>query len=139
VGRPTVVDGEEAALPALLATTPGTAAVLEAPSSTEPSDAAPVAGKITEYHRNRLSAEIDAPAAGVVVIHEAYYPGWTATVDGQAAPIVPANALFRGVAVGPGHHVIAMHYADGRFLLLSVLELVGLAGAGALIWRGARR
>ena len=149
VGRPTVVDTEAAAVPALVATRPGTQAVLErgtlsaaeraAAAAGAGVDAAPVAGRFVEYGRNRLVAEVTAPTAGVVVIAEAYFPGWSATVDGCAARIVPANGLFRGVFVGPGAHTIVMRYRARGYLALAVVELCALGAALCLVWRGRRR
>src|SRR5690606_7186031 len=60
-----------------------------------------------------LSFSIDAPADGLVVVNEAYYPGWRATVDGRATPIYRANALVRAVWVGAGPHVIEMRFRPG--------------------------
>jgi hypothetical protein len=62
--------------------------------------------KITSYGRNAVALEVDTDRAGVVVLHDIYYPGWEATVDGQTQPILRANVLFRGVEVPAGRHVI---------------------------------
>ncbi len=46
-----------------------------------------------------------------VRFHQYYFPGWTATLDGQPAPIVP-DARFGLITVNtpPGEHVIALAY-----------------------------
>jgi uncharacterized membrane protein YfhO len=94
-----------------------------------------VAGRLVDLERNRLVAEIDAPADGVVVVHEAFFPGWSARVDGAPAAIVPANAAFRGVLVGPGRHRIEMEYSAGAWPSLALLSLLGTAGAALLaVW-----
>jgi hypothetical protein len=147
IGRAEVVDDARAALRALVATRPGTAAVLERTTLSADEAAAvarggtapPVAGKLVELTRNRVVASVDAPADGVVVVSEAYFPrGWEATVDGRLAHIVPANALFRGVLVGPGAHRIEMRYRDNLYLVLAGVEIASLAAAGALVLRRNR-
>ncbi|MGJ5813535.1 YfhO family protein [Paludibaculum fermentans] len=62
-----------------------------------------------------LSVETDHP--GLLVSSEAFYPGWQATVDGHAVPVLMVNAAFRGVAVAPGRHRVEMKYTPGSFRL----------------------
>jgi hypothetical protein len=97
-------------------------------------------GALVALGRNRLRATIEAPADGVVVILEGYYArGWTATVDGAPAPIVPANGAFRGVLVGPGAHVIEMEYRAPAYLALAALVPLALIAIGGLLWWERRR
>ena len=87
--------------------------------------------------------EIDATlaAAGLVVLADTYYPGWTATVDGVPAPILPTNHLFRGVPAPAGTHRIRFDYRPRSVALgaaLSLLTAVALAvGAYRLKARSA--
>jgi hypothetical protein len=60
-----------------------------------------------------IRAETDAP--GLLVLKEAWYPGWEARVDGARAPCIPANAWMRAVPLSPGAHVVAFEYRS-RFL-----------------------
>jgi hypothetical protein len=127
----TVVAGEEQAFAALARLTPGAGAVVENAGPLGPTGPA-VAGRMVELRLNRVVAEIDAPAAGLVVINEAYHPGWSATVDGAAAEIVPANGAFRGVLVGPGSHRIVLDYSAGAALPLMGLGLLAMLAAAGL-------
>jgi hypothetical protein len=137
--RAQVVDGGAAgALDALLAGAPGSRVILErgtldAETARAADDgdaaAAPVAGRIVSLERNRLVAEVDAPAPGIAIVHESYYPGWTARVNGETRAIVPANGLFRGVAVGAGRQTIEMEYHAPGWLLLAPVSLAGFFGA----------
>ena len=43
--------------------------------------------------------QLSQRAASSSAIADTYYPGWQATVNGDAAPIYPANVLFRAVAI----------------------------------------
>ncbi|MBK9081883.1 MAG: YfhO family protein [Rhizobiales bacterium] len=74
--------------------------------SSEPAADAGPAGevRIVGYANDRVSIEVNAERAGLLVLHDLYYPGWTAEVDGAATPVVRANLLFRGVEVGAGRH-----------------------------------
>jgi hypothetical protein len=141
VDRATVAGDPNAALAALLKERPGTAAVVERDTlsgaertraSRVDSEARPVGGRLVELARNRLIAEVDAPADGLVVIHEAYFPHWRAWVDGDEVDIVPANGLFRGVLVAQGSHRIEMRYEPPGWLTRALVSLLGLLGACAL-------
>jgi len=142
-----VVADEAAAMAALKTTTPGTTAILEEATlspeeksaATALSGGAVVAGKLVELRRNSLVAEIDAPAAGVVVVAEAYHPGWRATVDRRDAHIVPANGALRGLVVGPGKHRIEMTFHVGLPGWIMLLSPAGMAAALLLTRRRATR
>jgi uncharacterized membrane protein YfhO len=57
-----------------------------------------------------MEVEVDNKQSGILVVHEAYYPGWVAEVDGQPARILRTNVLFRGVEVGAGHHLVVFRF-----------------------------
>ena len=62
----------------------------------------------------------------VLVLNDAFYPGWEATLDGVEVPLLRANTAFRAVAVPAGEHVVEMRYRPRSFE-------VGLALAGVTI------
>jgi hypothetical protein len=66
---------------------------------------------ISSWSPDRVAIEVDSDEAGILVVHDIDYPGWVAEVDGQPAPILRTDALFRGVKVGAGHHVVAFRFA----------------------------
>jgi hypothetical protein len=61
-------------------------------------------------HASRLLIETDTNGPGVLVLSEAYDPGWRATVDGAPVAVLRANVLFRGVRLPPGRHLVEMTY-----------------------------
>jgi hypothetical protein len=90
----------------------------------EPGTEEPVrsSARVTRYERNAVALDVETNHAGLLVLHDIYYPGWEAIVDGEARPILRANLLFRGVEVGPGRHRV-----EFRFRPLSVDNLVAAA------------
>ena len=76
---------------------------------------------ITRYGLNRVEIDVESDRAGVLVLHDLYYPGWTVKVDGETRPVLRANLLFRGVEVGAGRHSIVFEFAP--------LTLANLAAA----------
>lgn len=148
IGKPQLIKGnEDQVLRALYKIKPGTAALLEADRLSESaraaaaagSDAKPVAGRVVAFSRNGLTAEIEAPGPGIVVIHEANYPGWSATVDGKSADIVTVNGLFRGVFVGAGKHRIVMRYRATSYVVLGLFSILAMIGCVVLIVLSERR
>jgi hypothetical protein len=81
--------------------------------------------------------------AGVVVLDDAWAPGWSVRIDGRAARALRADVVLRGVAVPAGTHTIAWRYAvpglRGGTLLSGVGTLLLLGWGGWLLVRARRR
>lgn len=82
----------------------------------------------------RVQIETEAARAAYLVVSNAYYPGWTATVDGQPATIYPADYLLTGIYIPRGKHVVVLQYRS-RFLRLGVLLSATAAVATVAIAR----
>ena len=83
---------------------------------------------------DRVRLEVEAERAGYVVLADAFDPGWRATVDAAAAPLLRANVAFRAIAVPAGRHVVEMVYRPravslGLALTLLTMALVAVAAA----------
>lgn len=88
---------------------------------------------------DELTLRVDAPTRGWVVVQEAWYPGWVATVDGRPTTVRRANYLMRALRVPAGRHVVAMRYAPPRYRPLAALAIAALAASLALLVGGGRR
>jgi hypothetical protein len=69
---------------------------------------------------------VDTPAPALVVVRNSYDAGWSATVDGRAAPLLATDYLVQGVAVPAGTHEIRLVYRDD--------DIVHGALAGIVVW-----
>jgi hypothetical protein len=75
----------------------------------------------------RQNIDVETPAATMVVLGQAYYHNWEASVDGTAAQLWRANYAFQAVEVPAGKHRILLRYNDqalrwgGTISLVSVL------------------
>jgi uncharacterized membrane protein YfhO len=76
----------------------------------------------------------------LLVLTDAWHPGWRATVDGREQPVYRVNYLFRGVFLEPGTHTILLSYGPPY---LSRTAPVAAATAALLclmlLWPLARR
>ena len=66
--------------------------------------------RIVSWRPDRTEVEVDNKQPGILVVHEAYYPGWVAEIDGRPARILRTNVLFRGVEVGEGRHLVVFRF-----------------------------
>ena len=65
---------------------------------------------ITAYEPNRLSYDVNSGKGGVLVFSEIYYPGWTATVDGQPVELGRVDYLLRAMQIAPGRHQVELSF-----------------------------
>ena len=100
---------------------------------------------VTRYEPNRIDAQVDAAAAGLLVFSEIDYPGWSASIDGAPAEIRRVNYGLRGVCVPAGSHAVSMIYDPPELRAGATVSLAAaavIAGAGVVSVgkkRGAHR
>jgi len=66
--------------------------------------------KIDAYHRNSVAVSVAAPRPGLLYASESFFDGWTATVNGVPAKILPANYAFRAVVIPAGSARVEFRY-----------------------------
>ena len=66
--------------------------------------------KIVTYEPNKLAYEVKSDKGGVLVFSEIYYPGWTATVDGQPVELGRVNYILRAMNIKPGNHNVVLSF-----------------------------
>ena len=65
---------------------------------------------IKAYEPNQLTYEVNSDKGGVIVFSEIYYPGWTATVDGEEQELGRVNYVLRALRVKPGKHEVVLSF-----------------------------
>ncbi len=88
---------------------------------------------------DRLSFRVDAAGPAVLVLTDAFVPGWTASVNGSARQIVPVDVAFRGVAVPAGRSEVSFRYAPESTRIgyaAAAVAAVFLAGVSIAAARG---
>lgn len=100
----------------------------------------PGSARLTSDRPQRVAIAVEAATDAWLVLADAWFPGWTATLDGTPTPVLRANYLVRAVAVPAGRHEVVFSYdppgyATGRTVsgiawgvLGAALVLAGLLG-----------
>ena len=65
---------------------------------------------LTKYEPNNMTYTVSSTKGGVVVFSEVYYPGWTATIDGQPAELGRVNYILRALNVKAGKHKVVLDF-----------------------------
>jgi hypothetical protein len=100
---------------------------------------APAGGStsIVEQSNTKVRVRVNSPRDQYLVLADAYYPGWLATVNGRSAHIFRANYLFRGVAVPAGASEVVFEYAPTSVTTGATITLATASGLVAIwiAWR----
>jgi hypothetical protein len=84
-----------------------------------------------------IAIDVDAPAAGILLVRDNHARGWTAAVDGAPAEVRAAGAHM-AVAVPAGRHAVTLDYRPPRLRAALLMTACGLAAALAALAGGAR-
>jgi hypothetical protein len=85
--------------------------------------------EVTDREAPKVSIEAQLGCSGMVILGDAYFPGWVATVDGKPAQIYEAYGIVRGVVAPSGRHRIEMSYRPKSVYAGAAMTVVGLLGA----------
>lgn len=97
---------------------------------------APVrAASIVLYKSDRVRIEAESATPALLVLNDSNFPGWRAYLNGQPAPMLSANYLFRGVVVPAGKSVVEFRYEPRSFQAGLALSLAAFTVLAGLIWR----
>ena len=102
--------------------------------------------RLTAYEPNRLQYDVRTGKGGVIVFSEIYYPGWTATVDGEPQELGRVDYVLRALQVKPGDHQVELAFfpksverTETIAYISYVLLLLAIAVAGGVAWRRRKK
>jgi hypothetical protein len=101
----------------------------------EPPSSGRGSASILTYQPESVSLHVTTDAAGLLVLTDAFYPGWEATVDGDPAPLRQVDGLFRGVFVPAGEHEVVFSFRPDSFRWGAWLSWLGIGIIiGIAVW-----
>jgi Bacterial membrane protein YfhO len=80
-------------------------------------DPIPLEVSVTKYAPGRVSLELDGPApeGSALMVSENWYPGWTATVDGQPATVGKAAVSLLGLPLPAGARKVELTFTNPAY------------------------
>ena len=94
-----------------------------------------VVARIAQDLPEKVAADVDSDAAGILVLADLFYPGWKASVDGKPRPILRADGWLRAVALPPGPHRVELVYRPVSFYAGSAVSAAALLATAVLLLR----
>lgn len=103
------------------------------PAASPPST--PGRASIRRLHPDEVVIRIQTQTPGVLVLADAFHPGWRATINGEPTRVFPVNGGLRGVAVDASTREVVFRYRPVWLwpgLATSLLCLLATLGVGFL-------
>lgn len=88
----------------------------EGPVLSGPADLTPTV-TIIEYLPERVLVQVSSDYDGILVLGDAWFPGWEVEVDGTPTKLLRANLLLRAVPIPAGSHQVSFQYDPASFWL----------------------
>jgi hypothetical protein len=117
---------------------PRTTAFVERPA------AAAAGGRVghVRWSANHVEARVTAAGRSILVLSQAWAPGWSARVDSRRAPLLRVDGILSGVEIPPGAHRVRLEYRTPGLragLGISIATLLALLAATVLSARRLSR
>ncbi|MDQ3239438.1 MAG: YfhO family protein [bacterium] len=75
----------------------------------------------------QLSIKVDSSSPVFLLVRQAYYPGWVATLDKKEVPIIRTNHAFQGINIkSPGSHTIDLQFKPQSFAIGFTITIISI-------------
>lgn len=93
------------------------------------------ATEFTDYSDIRITINVTTEDEAYLILNDAYYPGWKATVNGEDVPVYRANVMFRAVPVPAGDSEVIFYFEPDlwRYALYVGIGFWLVAGVGFML------
>jgi len=81
---------------------------------------------------------VRAPVEGKLALHEQFFPGWAATIDGKSAAVESWAGAFQAVVVPAGEHTVEFRYRSRLLPLGAWISAVALIALVFWIWTSSK-
>ncbi|MCL5946859.1 MAG: YfhO family protein [Chloroflexi bacterium] len=88
----------------------------------------------TRQQETSIAIHTSCSGSSYLLIRQAWYPGWHATVDGQRVPIYRADIAFQAVAVPAGEHQVRVWYHPASLELGGFISVLAIMALASLPW-----
>ncbi len=102
-----------------------TAVVIGAASGSTGSESRGIV-EILDYKPELVRLTVTSDEGGLLVLTDAYYPGWKAAVGGEQTEIYQTDGYFRGVMIPPGHEVVEFRYEPVSLSIGIAMSAIGV-------------
>jgi hypothetical protein len=92
---------------------------------------------VISYEPDDVRIDASLPRPGFLLLLDTYFPGWSATVNGEPALILRADYNFRAVCLPAGRSIVSFSYRPASFrigLYLCAAGILLLAAGWFLPW-----
>ncbi len=94
---------------------------------------------VDRYEPELVQLSVSVAEPGLLVLSDAHYPGWTATIDGSEEEILQVNGMFRGLFVPAGQHEVRFEFTSPLYAFGRLVSVAALLGWLILLWVTWRR
>ncbi len=94
---------------------------------------------IVRYAPEQVVIQVESDSQAVLVLTDAFYPGWTAVVDGQTTTIYQMDVLFRAIMIPAGWHEVIFTFTPRSYENGRLLSLFGLVITLLVLVAGIKR
>ena len=70
---------------------------------------------------------MESDGSGVLVFSEIYYPGWTATIDGNPVEVGRVNYVLRAISYPGGKHKVVLEFRPSTETMTTGIAYAALA------------